>query len=168
MSEHTDSVKEAMQLIRRSVDVAKDRNPDIATERSFLVGRLESVIEHILDLEEKTSALPPDLGNILDLPQELRDELSVAKTDDLEDQIVTVINAYGGEASLDQVLVGLFRKFEVVQKRKFLMNKLYRMQMVWNVEGRKGVYTTTEPINEAQDYGPPVATSRDLDDEIPF
>lgn len=122
-----------------------------------------------MDLEEKTSALPPDLGNILDLPQELRDELSVAKTDDLEDQIVTVVNAYGGEASLDQILVGLFRKFEVVQKRKFLMNKLYRMQMVWSVEGRKGVYTTTEPEDE-----PGIQPSkffkpeRDLDNDIPF
>lgn len=41
MSEYTDSVKEALRLIRKSVDALKDRNPDVATERSFLVGRLE-------------------------------------------------------------------------------------------------------------------------------
>jgi hypothetical protein len=26
-----------------------------------------------------------------------------------------------------------------------MQNKLYRMPMVWSVEGRKGIYTTTEP-----------------------
>jgi len=146
MSEHTDSVKEAMRLIRKSADALKERQPEVATERSFLVGRLENVIEYIGGLEVLTSALPPELGNINDLPQELRDELLVGKTDEIEDQIVTVINAYGGEASLDQILVGLFRKFQVVQKRKFLMNKLYRMPMIWSVEGRKGIYTTQEAM----------------------
>ena len=169
MSEHTDSVKEAMRLILKSADALKERQPDVSTERSFLVGRLESAVEYISDLESMTSALPPELGNINDLPQELRDELLVGKTDEIEDQIVTVINAYGGEASLDQILVGLFRKFEVVQKRKFLMNKLYRMPMVWGVNGRKGVYTTTEPTITSE-LDPTEFFQREVDEgsEIPF
>ena len=173
MSEHTDSVKEAMDLIRKSADALKDHHPDKAIERSFLVGRLEVAIEYIGNLEVLTSALPPELGNINDLPQELRDELLVGKTDEIEDQIVTVINAYGGEASLDQILVGLFRKFQVVQKRKFLMNKLYRMPMIWSVEGRKGIYTTTEPSEPLPSGG--IRSSifendkrDDLGEEIPF
>ena len=140
----------------------------------------------LIELEGLTSALPPDLGNIHDLPQELLKELSVVKTDELEDQIVTAINAYGGEASLDQILVGLYRKFKVVQKRRFLQNKLYRMTMVWAVPGKRGWYTLTEPEEPEQpeeedtsegdsgntyggDYGGYERGTASLeDDEIPF
>ena len=89
--------------------------------------------------------VPPDLGNIFDLPPDLLDELSIANTDALEDQLVTVVNAYGGTATLDQILVGLYRKFGISQKRRFVQNKLYRMPMVWSIPGKKGVYSTAEP-----------------------
>ncbi len=168
MSEYVDSVKEALHLIRKSADALKDRKPEVATERSVLVGRLESTIEYIGSLEALTSAIPPELGNINDIPQELRDELLVGKTDEIEDQIVTVINAYGGEASLDQILVGLFRKFQVVQKRKFLMNKLYRMSMIWSVHGRKGVYTITKPEEPDESGSYQFEAATDMDSEIPF
>ena len=59
----------------------------------------------------------------------------------------------GGTATLDQILVGLNRKFKVAQKRRFLQNKLYRMPMVWSVPGRKGVYTTEPP--EEQTHADP-------------
>jgi hypothetical protein len=135
-------------------------------------GSLEAASKRLFTLEGLTSALPPDLGNIHDLPQELLDELSVAKTDELEDQLVTVINAYGGEASLDQILVGLFRKFKVVQKRRFIQNKLYRMPMVWSVEGRKGYYTTTEPAHvdtrERGEVQPAQHQPEEDDSTIPF
>lgn len=144
---------------------------------------LEQIAEEIVRLKGLTSALPPDLGNVHDLPSELLEELSIAKVDELEDQIVTVVNAYGGEANLDQILVGLFRKFKVSQKRRFLQNKLYRMSMVWPVSGRKGVYSTVEQADEdaspmsrselADDPEPQTSNysgyvSDDLDDEIPF
>lgn len=170
MSEHTDSVKKVAAYLR---DVASKR-PDAPVHAELIsyAKSLESAGERIIELEGLTSALPPDLGNIHDLPAELLSELSVAKTDELEDQIVTVINAYGGEASLDQVLVGLYRKFKTVQKRRFMQNKLYRMPMVWSVDGKKGVYTTTEPtqpVNNTdiglQDYSGPAG---DFDEEIPF
>ena len=124
MSESVDSVK-AVALYLRDVAEKNAQRPEVAQRVSDHAAALDSVAARLMALEALTSALPPELGNIHDLPQELRDELSVAKTDELEDQIVTVINAYGGEASLDQVLVGLFRKFQVVQKRRFIQNKLY-------------------------------------------
>ena len=106
---------------------------------------LKHACDHIASLEAMTSALPPDLGKLDDLPEALLTELSVTKTDTLEDQLVTAINAHGGTASLDQILVGLYRKFSVIQKRRFVQNKLYRMTMVWSVPGKKGVYTTEPP-----------------------
>lgn len=155
MSESAEKIKTVAEYFRRQA-VRTGRPQDIAERLIAFAEDLDQAYVYLIHLEGLTSALPPDLGNIHDLPQELLDELSVAKTDELEDQIVTVINAYGGEASLDQILVGLFRKFKVVQKRRFVQNKLYRMPMVWGVEGRKGVYTTKEPeegaVQETGDY----------------
>jgi hypothetical protein len=97
----------------------------------------------IADLERLTKSLPHDLGDLSEIPEELLLEMSVSfHVTDLDDQIVTVINCYGGEATLDQILVGLYRKFRVVQKRRFLQNKLYRQETVRSVEGRKGIYST--------------------------
>ncbi|WP_157968893.1 hypothetical protein [Tropicimonas sp. IMCC34011] len=151
MSDHTEAVKQARTLVSRSAVKLADSNPDLAAERSALVEALSGVLDRMLELEALTSALPPDLGNILDLPPELLSELSVGKGDELEDQLVTVINAYGGEATLDQILVGLYRRFEVVHKRRFIQNKLYRMEMIWGVEGKKGVYTTSKPEEATPD-----------------
>ena len=186
MSESVDLVKKVLDDISAWRAQQKPDSGSIPRfERNIVL--LEDAYDHVVRLAALTSALPPDLGNVYDLPAELREELSIAKTDELEDQIVTVINAYGGEATLDQVLVGLFRKFKVSQKRRFMQNKLYRMPMVWNVEGRKGIYTTAEP-EEGQDStsdedseengekgggggfssGGGGYFNNDLDDEIPF
>jgi hypothetical protein len=142
MSEHIESVKGVASFFREQARDAKGSWP---AQFNMFADRLDKARDELVRLYGLTSALPPDLGNIFDLPPELLGELSIAKTDELEDQLVTVINAYGGEASLDQILVGLFRKFQVSQKRRFLQNKLYRMPMVWGVDGRKGIYTTKEP-----------------------
>ena len=142
MSEHIDSVNEVARIYRKS---GKTIGGARGERHSRQAERLEAVSAELVRLYGLTSALSPDLGNIHDLPPELQNELSVTKADALEDQLVTVINAYGGQASLDQILVGLYRKFEISQKRRFLQNKLYRMSMIWSVPGRKGIYTTKEP-----------------------
>lgn len=177
MSESVDLVKRVLDDISAWREVQKPDSGSIARFDKN-IDLLEQAHKEVVRLAGLTSALPPDLGNVYDLPPELLEELSIAKTDELEDQIVTVINAYDGEASLDQILVGLFRKFKVSQKRRFLQNKLYRMPMVWSVGGRKGVYTTTEPDEGEEDTSQESGIggfsssggyfNNDLDDEIPF
>ncbi len=175
MSEFVESVKAVSAFMRENAERQKEAGrPEKANSLEEYAKSLDGAASHIIRLEGLTSALPPDLGNIHDLPQELLNELSVSKTDEIEDQIVTVINAYGGEASLDQILVGLYRKFRVTQKRRFMQNKLYRMSMVWSVSGRKGIYTTTEPTepnidDEIEALIGTVPQQEDTDDsEIPF
>ena len=179
MPESIDSVNAIIAFCEKYESTAN--NPEVRELLGLHREAMKVVRDDLIHLKGLTSALPPDLGNIYDLPAELLEELSVAKTDELEDQIATVINSYAGAASLDQILVGLFRKFGVKQKRRFLQNKLYRMPGIWSVEGRKGVYSTSEPTEEpevkessessggygsyssnAESYAP------DLDDEIPF
>lgn len=170
VSEHSESVKHVAGLLRASAEQAnKSGDIDKAVERLALAEKLESAAKELVRLAGLTSALPPSLGNIHDLPQELLDELSVTKTDELEDQLVTVVNAHDGQADLDQLLVGLYRKFGVKQKRRFLQNKLYRMaknDLIWVVPGRKGVYSTKEPEAHAQDTLEE-ALPDDID-EVPF
>lgn len=165
MSKYAESVKRVSDFLMESHNRSAERgNTDMASKLAGYGDELNEVYDHILRLEGMTSAIPPELGNIHDLPKELLDELSIAKADELEDQLVTVINAHGGTASLDQVLVGLYRKFSTMQKRRFIQNKLYRMPMIWSVEGRKGIYTTTEPEAALQ-----VKTEEAIDNsEIPF
>ena len=142
MSEHIESVNRLVVLYRKHAERAEGAERERSNE---LAKRFEAVSAELVRLYGLTSALPSDLGNIFELPPDLRKELSVAKADELEDHLVTVINACGSTASLDQILVGLFRKFGISQKRRFIQNKLYRMTMVWSVPGKKGVYTTDKP-----------------------
>lgn len=172
MSEHIESVNRIARLYRNG---AEKLEGDRRKWNIQVAERLEAASAELARLYELTSALPPDLGNIYDLPPELQQELSITKTDELDDQLITVINAYGGTATLDQILVGLYRKFGISQKRRFLQNKLYRMTMVWSLPGKKGVYTTAEPKSEPAPEPEFVVgtvtstTSSSLDDdEIPF
>lgn len=148
MSEHIESVNSVARIYRYSAESSEGPRQDAHMRWAE---RLEAVAEELARLYGLTRALPPDLGNIFDLPPELLKELSVTKADALEDQLVTVISAYGGTASLDQILVGLYRKFGVQQKRRFLQNKLYRMSMIWSVPSKKGIYTTEPPKEPSED-----------------
>jgi Fic family protein len=86
------------------------------------------------------------LGNVSDLPEELRNQLQATKIDELERQILDVLSSLEGIANLDEILVGLYRKFSVIQERQYLSNKLYRMAKaghIITVKGKKGVYKTS-------------------------
>jgi hypothetical protein len=83
------------------------------------------------------------LGNISALPEELRSQLQAAKTDELEDKILNVINKLDGVANIDEILVGLYKEYQTIQQRSYITNKLYRMikaGLLIAVSGKKGVY----------------------------
>lgn len=85
-----------------------------------------------------SSREPLDVTDLSGLPPELLSELSVSQADVLEQQIHAVLDALGGSADLDQILIGLYRKYQVVQKRRFLQNKLWRMVRKGQVQKPKG------------------------------
>ncbi len=90
------------------------------------------------------------LGDLSDIPEELRAQLQIVKTDELEDQIIGVLNEfYAGMANIDELMVGIYRKFNYIQKRQYLSNKLYRMSqsgLIYSVKGKKGVYCTKKEL----------------------
>ena len=96
--------------------------------------------------EELLKNVGKRIGSLNDLPKELRDQLNVAKSDDLTDDIVDVIKEFDGIANIDEILVGLYKKDGKIQQRQFVANKLYRMTragFVQSVEGKRGVYKVT-------------------------
>jgi hypothetical protein len=101
-----------------------------------------SLERHVLG--EKSVRAAAGAKDMTDLPLELLRELSVGHADPLEAQIVEVLSDHGGSANLDQILIGLFRKFQVIQKRRFLQNKVWRMirkGRLHKTPGTRGVFS---------------------------
>ncbi len=80
------------------------------------------------------------------LPQELLDELSSdAVADKADSAVLRVLEERGGVATLDQLLVGVFRQTGEVVKRTTMTSRLYRMGqkgIVFAIPGRKGIYAS--------------------------
>jgi len=96
------------------------------------------------------SDLPSDLGrrvgDLDELPTELRAQLQVGKLGELEQQIIALIREdFDGVANVDEILVGLYRRTREIHERQPLANRLYRMGQAGHlisVPRRKGVYRT--------------------------
>lgn len=103
---------------------------------------------------QKIEPIGGRLGNVEDLPEEIRNQLVSVQYDELESQILAVIkDRYSGIATIDEILVGLWRTHEDVHQRDILANKIYRMtrkEFLHSVAGKKGVYSTS-PVEEAHD-----------------
>lgn len=97
-------------------------------------------------------SLPADLGkrvgNLDELPDELRAQLQVGKIGAFEQQIIDVIrDDFDGVANVDEVLVGLYRATRDIHQRQYIANKLYRMGQagqIVSVPKKKGVYRTKQ------------------------
>ena len=151
VDDYLKTVKDLKVRCRRTADHA-----EFGSERQVAYKRFETDLEKLADFLDtrarRIDPLPADLGDISDLPPELRQELSLPQADELEENIHAVLVSYGGTADLDQILIGLYRRFGEVQKRRFVQNKLYRMSrksMVFGVPHKRGHYT----INKPEEYG---------------
>lgn len=91
------------------------------------------------------------LEDIDGLPDELIQELSITDGDRMDFTLQALMNEHGGVMSLDQLLIAIYRKTGEIQKRTNLNARLYRMATkgdLFNVTGRKGVYSTRELTDE--------------------
>jgi hypothetical protein len=146
MSTQLDYLKSVAQQLRQWARQSEGVEFKRLLER--MAAAVDGATAEIELCRHQAQPLPSRIGDLSDLPPELRQELSGAEIDEFEEQLISVINAYGGTADLNQVLVGLFRKFQVVQKRRFVQQKLWRMttdELLWPVPKRKGVYSTHKP-----------------------
>lgn len=98
--------------------------PDISAEER---GRYQRWIEQAQSLRALLDVGRAPVAREDDLPPALLKELSPRKRDRLEGQILAVLAACNGSADLDQVLIGLYRGFGIVEKRRVIQNKLWRL-----------------------------------------
>src|SRR5215467_11908476 len=98
---------------------------------------------------------PMTLEDVSDLPAELLKELNLP-SDQLESEIIAVLRFAAEPVDLDQILIGLYRRFGVIQKRRFLQNKLWRMvskEQIHKGKNRKGLYSLEPVKSRAGDPG---------------
>ena len=124
-------------------------NPDRTKTYSDLVDKHKALLGYLEGQQAKQAnkagnePIGKRLGDLSDLPPELRKQLVANKADDLESQILDVIEDLNSIASIDEILVHLYRQFQVVQDRRYLAGKLGRMvkkDLVIAVEGKRGQY----------------------------
>ena len=105
--------------------------------------------------EEKnmTESYREDLGDLDKLPAELREQIKGRRTDKHQ-QILDVIEGRGGRASINEILVGLWRKTGKVSKRPGMamtLSKMCKNNDLWKIRGEIIVYSTTDPaVRKAQ------------------
>jgi hypothetical protein len=81
------------------------------------------------------------------LPESLLKELRHRQPDELAQQIVAVLAACKGSADLDQILIGLYRGFGLVEKRRVIQNKLWRLVRkgrIAKAQDTRNVFTLSE------------------------
>lgn len=96
-------------------------------------------------VESQFHLLPEDLEG---LPDELIKELGITESDRKEFLLIKLINKLGGIASINKLLVEIFKETQEVEKRARLIGRLYRMQnkgLIYSTSDRKGIYST-KPI----------------------
>jgi hypothetical protein len=143
------------QLVADFTDLLRHLNQIEGTNLSVETSRPARLSPEIS--KPRTAAPPPpDPAPVLssspsdefaDLPAELLEQLSEGAKAQI-DPVIKVINDRGGTATLDQILIDLYRATGEVHKRTMVQNKLFRLSkrdMCWSVPGKKGVYTTQKP-----------------------
>ena len=145
MTGHLESVKILAKNYRAWAASKRSKGDEAVADRQLNIAEnLDAVIAELEELQRITRPIPASYGDLSDLPPELMKELTGIKVDDLEQQLFTIIKTGGGEVDLDAILIEMYRRFKVIQSRKFLQNKLWRMAqkgVIFTIPGRKGVYS---------------------------
>lgn len=161
MSDALDVVKTLAAELRRLAQAAELEEPVRAKKHEERAQAMESVAHELEVARKRLRPVSSDYGDLSDLPQEVLDQLNLSKVDELERQMRDIVAAAdGGEIGIDPIIIELYRRHKVVQDRRFIMNKLYRMGqkgLINSVEGKKGYYYLPKPWTGGSNYD-------DLDD----
>lgn len=159
IDEEIEFIKSQIAHHQRSVDffhTKKDHQK--ANRHSGILRRFEAMLPKMIEIQEhglhkvnlpkvETDKVGSRLGDLSDLPEELRKQLVSIQYDETEQAIIDIVTEqFGGIASIDEILVALYRKTKEMPQREALANKIYRMtrkELLTSVSGKKGVYTVS-------------------------
>lgn len=84
------------------------------------------------------------IGDINELPEELRKQIKISESDKLDMDIIECIDAFGGTAAIDEILVQLWKDSGTILDRDYLARKIYRLTRNGALKSvkRKGYFTT--------------------------
>lgn len=85
-----------------------------------------------------------DLKNVTDIPETL--QLKIHNLSATTDKILKLF-AIKAELSIDEILVGLYRKYKIERSRNWISATLYNLKKrdyILKVNGKKGVYKLNE------------------------
>lgn len=88
------------------------------------------------------------------LPPEVIKEINRRQKGDFNTKVITIIQEdFGGMANIDEIIVNLYRRFQIIVKRSVLSARLYKMTKngwIFRVvgAGKQGIYSakTTDKI----------------------
>lgn len=148
---------QAVRFGEQSKHPALARAEKHANTGNEFLGLLAEMQQATAELEQagkpgvrKATPLALSFDELEGLPQELLQELSFSDGDRTDYTIIRMIEDLGGVASLDRIIVGLYKQTGEITKRTALTSRLYRMAQkgsVFPVPNKKGVYATQE-LNE--------------------
>jgi hypothetical protein len=127
------------------------KQPENAAEKP---ARNKGWRKHAGELEAYVKRHAPDAisesedADITDLPPALLRELRSQHANLLDAQIIAVLKDHSGSANLDEILIGLYRKFQIIQKRRFVQNKIWRMVrkgQLHQMKPARGVFGIVRP-----------------------
>jgi hypothetical protein len=87
------------------------------------------------------------LDDLKDLPDALLDELNLSDSDKQDLLVESIVNDAGGVLSLDKIIVELYRRSGLINKRQIMISRLYRMVqrgLLYSLPTKRGVYSTYE------------------------
>ncbi|MGI8738531.1 MAG: hypothetical protein ACR2KU_02415 [Gammaproteobacteria bacterium] len=154
-----------LKLLREQVTFHKDKalafssTPRRHKKHWDTAKGLEEILSYIYILEiskeparQDTGSTPPKQlrltltpTDLEGLPDEQIAELNISSVDRVEFDILNLLEDSGGIMTLDQILIGLYRKTQAVQKRQTITSRIYRMgqkNLIYSVPRRKGVYSS--------------------------
>ena len=83
-----------------------------------------------------------DSKDVSDLPEDILCELKKTRLGEMPTSILKLYDIKG-ELSVDEVLIGLFRKYAIIKTRKQVVSYIYfltRRKYIIRIRGKQGVY----------------------------
>lgn len=89
------------------------------------------------------------LGEIDDLPDELKSQLVGMDVDGKDTKVCDIVIDFSGVANINEIMVGLYRKYNQIIKRHSVQSRVNRMVAkgrLFRTPGNRGYYQTSDPV----------------------
>ena len=147
-----DFVKGQIRFHRIKAETFAEKHPPRAAKHQQFADEFSSLADFLSERPALSNhhspgilALTPE--DLEGLPQELLEEINVSDADRLHFTIRDVLEENGGRASLDQIIIGVYRKTGQILKRSRATNIVWRMStkgLLFPLAGVKAAYTLHE------------------------